>query len=141
MKLRNFWRIGDRRPARCSKALAPFAEALWKGAFATLGEAVAALKTQIAKVCEAAERTGLPQSGDAAFSGKKAVLPVLLIGQSAMLLPTGASARTPTPAKMIVACGFDRPFDQEGTELAHVFHTGCKLSCTVKPDRRRANEN
>jgi hypothetical protein len=47
------------------------------------------------------------------------VLPVLLVGQSVLLLPTGASGKTPTPLKMMVACGYDRTLDQEGTELAH----------------------
>jgi len=35
-----------------------------------------------------------------------------------VLLPTAASDRTPTPLKMMVACGFDRPLDHEGVELA-----------------------
>jgi hypothetical protein len=52
-----------------------------------------------------------------AFS-RKTVLPVLLMGQNVVLLPTGASDKTPTPLKMMVACGFDCELDREGTELA-----------------------
>ena len=47
------------------------------------------------------------------------MLPVLLVGQSVVLLPTGKSAKTPTPLKMMLAYGFDRTLDEEGAELAH----------------------
>jgi hypothetical protein len=94
-------------------------EALWKASFTTLGEAVAALKAEIAKVCEAADKDRPAADWDSVFAGNKTVLPVLLIGQSVVLLPTGASAETPTPLKMMVACGFDRPLDHGGAELAH----------------------
>ena len=94
-------------------------EALWQATFVSLDDAMAALKAEIAKVCEAADKDRPPADWDAVFAGKKAVLPVLLIGQSVVLLPTANSAQTPTPLKMMLACGFDRPLDQDGAELAH----------------------
>ncbi len=93
-------------------------EALWRGSFVSLKDAIAALKTEIAKVCEAANKDRLASDWDAVFAGSKTVLPVLLIGQSVVLLPTTASAKTPTPLKMMLAYGFDRRLDQEGAELA-----------------------
>jgi hypothetical protein len=94
-------------------------EALWRSSFATLDDAMAALKTEIAKVCEAADKDRPVADWDTIFAGNKTVLPVLLIGQSAVLLPTANSAKTPTPLKMMLACGFDRTLNQEGAELAH----------------------
>jgi hypothetical protein len=93
-------------------------EALWQGSFATLDDAMAALKAEIAKVCEAADRNRPVADWDAVFEGKKTVLPVLLIGQSVVLLPTSRSAKTPTSLKMMLACGFDRGLHQSGAELA-----------------------
>jgi hypothetical protein len=94
-------------------------EALWNSSFATLDEATATLKAEIEKVCQAADRDRTAAEWDGVFAGHKTVLPVLLIGQSVVLLPTGASDKTPTPLKIMAACGFDRTFDQEGAELAH----------------------
>lgn len=94
-------------------------EALWNASFAGLDDAIAALKREIEKVCEAVSRDRPSEDWDAIFVGKKTVLPVLLIGQSVVLLPTSGSDRTPTPLKMMLACGFDRAFDEQGTELAN----------------------
>jgi hypothetical protein len=93
---------------------------LWDGQFSTLEQAKDALKDEIAKVCDAADRDRPAEDWDGVFAGKKTVLPVLLMGQSVVLLPTAASDRTPTPLKMMVACGFDRPLDHEGVETCSV---------------------
>lgn len=79
---------------------------------------MAGLKAEIAKVCEAADRDRPVADWDAVFEGKKTVLPVLLIGQSVVLLPTSRSAKTPTSLKMMLACGFGRELHQGGAELA-----------------------
>jgi hypothetical protein len=76
-------------------------EALWKGSFATLDEAVAALKAEIAKVGETADKDRCSADWDAVFVGNKTALPVLLIGHSVVLLPTRASAKTPTPLNVL----------------------------------------
>ncbi|MEY9537863.1 hypothetical protein ABIE85_000923 [Bradyrhizobium diazoefficiens] len=94
-------------------------DALWRGGFANLNDAMAALKAELAKVCEAADKDRPAEDWDAVFAGKKTALPVLLIGQSVVLLPTAVSAQTPTPLKMMLACGFDKAPDQDGAELAH----------------------
>ena len=99
-------------------------QALWNGSFATLDDAIAALREQISKLCAATDRDRPAADWDGVFAGKKTVLPVLLMGQSVVLLPPGASDKTPTPLKMMVACGFDREFDLEGAELARCLTHG-----------------
>lgn len=94
-------------------------KALWESSFANLGEAEAGLRAELEKVANEATRDQLQQEVDAVFAGKKTVLPVLFIGQSVVLLPTIASAKTPTPIKMMTACFYDRPGDATGIELAH----------------------
>jgi hypothetical protein len=93
-------------------------EALWQASFASLDDALATLRAEMVKVCEAADKDRPASDWNAIFAGKKTVLPVLLIGQSVVLLPTANSTQTPTPLKMMLACGFDRPLDQDGAELA-----------------------
>jgi hypothetical protein len=70
-------------------------DALWNGSFAILDDATATLKAEIEEICDAANLERSAEDWNAIFSGQKTVLPVLLIGQSVVLLPTGASDMTP----------------------------------------------
>jgi hypothetical protein len=94
-------------------------QALWNNSYNTLHEATLALTAEIEKVCENANQDRPVADWDGVFASKKTVLPILLMAQSVVLLPTAASQTTPTPLKIMVACGFDRPADQEGIQLAH----------------------
>jgi hypothetical protein len=94
-------------------------QALWNGVSATRQDPIAALRREISSLCEAANRDRPAEDWDGIFAGNKTVLPLLLMGQSVVLLPTGASERTPTPLKMMVAYGFDRNLDPVGFELSN----------------------
>jgi hypothetical protein len=93
-------------------------DALWNASFRTVEEATEALRANIEKISNSAGENRNAADWKRVFDNCKAVLPVLFLGQSVMLLPTSASTRTPTPLKMIVACGFNETLDLGGTELA-----------------------
>ena len=93
-------------------------DSLWQKTFTDQDDAIANLRQGILGLLDAADHEREKSDWDRIFAGKKTVLPVMMMAQSVVRLPTKASAQTPTPIKMLVAGCFDRQPDSEGLELA-----------------------
>lgn len=91
-------------------------DALWQQNFRDLSDAMSALRLQMEAHCEAAALNRPDSEWDALFAGK-AELPVLLMAQSVVRLPTLASQETATPLKMFFACDFNRKSSNDAWEL------------------------
>ncbi|MDF2374415.1 MAG: hypothetical protein P1V21_26895 [Rhizobiaceae bacterium] len=94
-------------------------ERLWQENFSCVKEATDALRVEIEALINAADHNRPDSDWEEIFSGEKTALPVLMMGQSVVSLPTPASEKTPTPIKMMVACSFDRVADSDGLQLAN----------------------
>lgn len=100
--------------------------ALWQPdrPFATVEDAIETLKADLLRSVEAPDETvdeGVRRAAeewDAAFSGGKAVLPVLFVAQSVTAVRTASGISVPVPLKMLLCSSYDRPSDPDGEELA-----------------------
>jgi hypothetical protein len=93
-------------------------ESIWNppAAFANLNDAVESLGCQLKALIEATEKDRKPEEWNRVF-GKKAVRPVLFMGQSMAKLPTPVSSETAAAVKIFM------PFDAAGIAdpVAHSF--------------------
>jgi hypothetical protein len=93
-------------------------DALWNASFSDLQAAIAALGAQLEELATSAAADRPQAEWDDLFKGK-ARRPVIFMGQSLMLLPTVASAQTPTALKMLIAYDARGTLDPVAAGLAH----------------------
>lgn len=89
----------------------------WSRTFVDENEAVAALRSEVEALCEAADKDRPQSEWDAVFSGK-ARRPVLFMAQTVVRLDTAASSETATPIKILLACNFGGALDPDAQDLA-----------------------